>query len=132
MQFDKLFYIFYDDENCLGDILSEIAESQDEHEFQKILDDHIDTLQNNDKELMHRIDGAIGTLRSTHLEVGFVAGFLYGQAFDITDPGALKELHFLKAKLEAEGVIRYWPRDKKAPELPGKEDPGAPSEQLPS
>ena len=125
MKFEKLFEIFYDENDRLGDILSEMAEGQDQDESRKILDDHIEGLRNNDSGLMLRLDEALATLRSAYMDVGFVAGFLFGQAFDMTDPEGLKEIHSLKARLEAEGVIRYWPRDKKTPDQPGKESAGA-------
>ena len=124
MQFDKLFYIFYDDDNRLGDILSEIANGQDQHESQKILDDHIETLQNNDNELMQRIDGPLELFALPTWRLALWPVF-FGQAIDITDAEALEELHFLKGELEAKGAIRYWPRDKKAPGHRGDEDSGA-------
>lgn len=124
MKFKKLFQMFNDEEDRLADILSEIAEGLDEGESRKIFDEHTEALRNNDRELMLKVDAALGFLISAYMDVGFLAGFLFGQAFDMMDPEGLEEIHSLKARLEAEGAIRYWPREKKAPETPAKEDSG--------
>lgn len=125
MKFEKLFDTFNDEDHCIRDVLSKIANSVDQGKSQKLLDDHIERLQKNDSKLMLRVDEALATLLVAHMDVSFVAGFVLGQAFDVVDTKALKEIHSMKAKLEAKGVIRYWPRDKKAPDHPRKEDTGA-------
>ena len=125
MKFEKLFDTFNDEDHCIRDVLSKIAQSGDHGKSQKILNDHIEELQKNDNKLMQRVDEALTTLLIAHMDVSFVAGFLFGQAFDVRDPKVLEEVHSLKAILEAKGIIRYWPRDKKAPDHPGKEDTGA-------
>lgn len=129
MEFVKLFQMFNDEEDRLSDILSEVADGRDEDNPKKIFDDHTEWLRNIDLDKMLEVDEALGALMSAYMDVGFVAGFIFGQAFDVTDPEVLEEIHSLKARLEAEGAIRYWPRDKKAPKRSGDEDSGASSEQ---
>jgi len=126
MKFEKLFDTFNDEDHCIRDVLSKIAQSGDHGKSQKILDDHIEELQKNDNKLMQRVDEALTTLLIAHMDVSFVAGFLFGQAFDVVDAEALKDIHSMKEKLKAKGVIRYWPKGK-APEKPAKTDSEAPS-----
>jgi hypothetical protein len=115
MQFKKLFNIF-DVDYELSEVLDRIADSK--NESRKLLNNHIRGLGKNGL----KVEEKINELLIDHASVSFVAGFVMGQQFNITDPEALKEMKFLEKKMA--DVLGCWPR-KKAPEEPDKEATGA-------
>ncbi|MGD0915704.1 MAG: hypothetical protein ABSB22_04510 [Thermodesulfobacteriota bacterium] len=127
MEFGKLSLIF--DRDCeLTDFLSMLLEGDDDDrlECRRVLDSCIDRLKELNPELMLETDENIGALINEYSGIFFTAGYIVGQAFDVTDPEAQKEIEFLRKKLES--IIQIWPR-KKAPDHPTKEDSEASSRQ---
>lgn len=123
MKFKKLFNIF-DEDYELTDVLAGIADSK--NESRKFLNDHIRSVKDSGEvQKSLEVEERINQLTIDHSNVYFVAGFAIGQAFNVTDQGALEEIKFLEKKLA--NVLGCWPR-KKTPDQAAKQDSGA-SEQ---
>ena len=123
MEFKTLFNIF-DEDYELNDVLARIADEGSK--ARKFLNAHITSLEKSDGfQKANKVGENINELNADHSNVYFLAGFVIGQEFDVTNPEAQKEIKLIQKKVA--NVLGCWPR-KKAPDRLWK-GPGASSEQ---
>jgi hypothetical protein len=117
MEFRRLARVI-ETENGLTDQIAEMIEDR-EHPFEcrKILDLCFEKVKGLDQDLALEIDGAIGELMCHYIDIPLTVGFILGSEFKVTDQEALKEIAFIRKRLER--IIPMWPKDKKAPAGPG-------------
>ncbi len=111
----------------MSECLAQLLEGDDDNrlECRRSLNACIERLKNLDLKLCLEIDGQIATLINEYSGIFFTAGYVVGQAFDVTDPEAVKEINLLRKELKE--IIPFWPKEK-APGNRGDEDVGAFSE----
>jgi hypothetical protein len=131
MKFGRLNYLFDGDSDILTDSICEILEGKEgdkeAKECREFIDQYIDKIGPSNFKGEDSLEGYVNALINSYSAIYFTAGYIVGQNFDVTDPEAVKEIEFLKKKLRT--VIPIWPREKKAPERPCREESGAPSRQ---
>lgn len=130
MKFERLYQIFNEDSQ-MTHALSMLLEGKDERklESRKFLNSHISNLHKSNVDLSLKVEEEINNLNDAYCSIYLVAGYILGQAFNVSDPQAKKEIEFLKKELGKWDVIRYWPKDKKAASAPTKEEKAASSRQ---
>ena len=126
MKFGKLWQVF--DFDCrLTEALSTVADKQAPKE-RRILNKHIDRLQKSNDRDFQDVDESLSELINAYSAVYLTAGFLLGKEFDLKNKEAIAELDRMEEILIETRAVEYLSR-KKAPEQPGKDESGTPSEQ---
>jgi hypothetical protein len=117
MEFGKLARVI-EWENGLTDQIAEMIEDKAHPlECRKTLDSCFEKVKGLDLGLALEIDGAIGELMSHYIDIPLTVGFILGSEFKVTDQEALKEIAFIRKRLER--IIPMWPKEKKTPAEPG-------------